>query len=52
MSFIPVPLRQPDVALPQNPAVEIINPAGWRLRFPMAVDSQSLAPLIDILRRC
>ena len=50
--FIPVQLRQPDGASPQNPAVEIINPAGWRLRFPMAVDSQSLAPLIDILRRC
>jgi len=50
--FIPVQLRQPNVASPQNPDIEIINPAGWRLRFPMAVDSQSLAPLIDILRQC
>ena len=50
--FIPVQLRQPDVASSQDPGVEIINPAGWRLRFPMTVDSQSLVPLIDILRRC
>ena len=50
--FIPVQLRQPDVASPHASSVEIINPAGWRLRFPVAVDSQSLVPLIDILRRC
>ena len=50
--FIPVQLRQPDVASPHASSVEIINPSGWRLRFPVAVDSQSLVPLIDILRRC
>ncbi|MFM8419507.1 MAG: IS66 family insertion sequence element accessory protein TnpA [Verrucomicrobiota bacterium] len=50
--FIPVQLRPPDVASSQGPAVEIINPSGWRLRFPVAVDSQSLTPLIDVLRRC
>ena len=50
--FIPVQLRPPDPALPHGSSAEIINPAGWRLRFPMTVDSQSLAPLIDILRRC
>ncbi len=50
--FIPVQLRQPDAALSQGPAAEIINPSGWRLRFLVAVDSQSLAPLIDILSQC
>ena len=50
--FIPVQLRQPDIASSQGPAAEIINPTGWRLRFPVALDSQSLAPLVDILRRC
>ena len=50
--FIPVQLRQPDAASSQGPAAEIINPSGWRLRFPVAVDSQSLAPLIDILSHC
>ena len=50
--FIPVQLRPPDVASPHASSAEIINPSGWRLRFPVAVDSQSLAPLIDILRRC
>ena len=50
--FIPVQLRPPDVASPHASSAEIINPSGWRLRFPVAVDSQSLVPLIDILRRC
>ena len=50
--FIPVQLRPPDVASPHASSAEIINPSGWRLRFPVAVDSQGLAPLIDILRRC
>jgi hypothetical protein len=48
--FIPVQLRQPDVASPQGPAADIRNPAGWRLRFPMAVHASNLAPLIDTLR--
>ena len=50
--FIPVQLRQPDGASLQNTAAEIINPAGWRLRFPMTVDAQSLSSLIHILRPC
>ena len=37
--FIPVQIRQPDVASPQGLSVEIISPAGWQLRFSMAVVS-------------
>ena len=50
--FVPVQIRPPDSASSQGPSAEIINPSGWRLRFPMTLDSQSLVPLIDILRRC
>ena len=50
--FVPVQLRPPDVASPHASSAEIINPSGWRLRFPMTVDCQSLAPLIDVLRQC